>query len=197
MQDHSIYKTTNLVNGKYYWGVHNSTNENDGYLGSGKALNNAIKKYGKENFVRKTMVTYETSEAAYFEEKLIVNQEMINDSMCYNIKVGGDGGWDHIKNAGELHSKWKEKVLLNCLECGNGYKVKPCIKETSKFCSIKCKNIYQSKNITGENHPNYGKKNPEHSIRMSGKNNPMYGRGYLFLGQNNPNSKTNREKRKI
>ena len=34
-----LYKTTNLINGKYYIGVHYSQNiQNDSYLGSGKAL---------------------------------------------------------------------------------------------------------------------------------------------------------------
>jgi hypothetical protein len=42
-----IYKTTNLLNGKYYIGMHVTNQIDDGYLGSGKYLNNAIKKYGK------------------------------------------------------------------------------------------------------------------------------------------------------
>lgn len=47
-----IYKTTNLVNGKFYVGQHyQKSSEFDGYLGSGIKILNAIKKYGKENFI--------------------------------------------------------------------------------------------------------------------------------------------------
>jgi len=43
-----IYKTTNTINGKIYVGKHNK--DNDDYLGSGKLLKRAMKKYGKEYF---------------------------------------------------------------------------------------------------------------------------------------------------
>jgi len=46
-----IYKTTNLINNKIYVGKHN-TSANDGYLGSGKLIKQAVKKYGKENIKR-------------------------------------------------------------------------------------------------------------------------------------------------
>ena len=45
-----IYRTTNLINNKYYVGCHQTANINDGYLGSGKHLKHAIKFYGHENF---------------------------------------------------------------------------------------------------------------------------------------------------
>ena len=43
-----IYKITNLINGKQYIGRDSKNNPN--YYGSGPAIKNAIKKYGKENF---------------------------------------------------------------------------------------------------------------------------------------------------
>jgi hypothetical protein len=44
-----IYKTTNIINGKYYVGK--DINNSESYLGSGVLLKRAIKKYGKENFI--------------------------------------------------------------------------------------------------------------------------------------------------
>lgn len=49
-----IYITTNLLNGKKYIGKRHCLCEisNDNYLGSGKVLKNAIRKYGKNNFAK-------------------------------------------------------------------------------------------------------------------------------------------------
>jgi hypothetical protein len=48
-----IYKTTNLINNKIYIGKSNTNNSD--YLGSGKRLKLAIKKYGKENFKKEML----------------------------------------------------------------------------------------------------------------------------------------------
>lgn len=49
---HIVYKTTNNVNGKIYVGVHSTIDIYDNYIGSGKTLKKAIKKYGKR-YLRK------------------------------------------------------------------------------------------------------------------------------------------------
>ena len=46
---HFIYRTTNLLNGKFYVGRHSTTNMNDGYFGSGIVLKKAIEKYNVSN----------------------------------------------------------------------------------------------------------------------------------------------------
>ena len=43
---HYFYKITNNINNHFYYGVHNTNNLNDGYMGSGKRLHIAYKKYG-------------------------------------------------------------------------------------------------------------------------------------------------------
>ena len=40
----TIYKTTNLINGRFYVGMHKTNDLDDGYMGSGKMIQRAIKK---------------------------------------------------------------------------------------------------------------------------------------------------------
>jgi hypothetical protein len=48
-----IYKTTNLINEKIYIGQCRRLDCSKGYLGGGKAIKLAIKKYGKKNLKKR------------------------------------------------------------------------------------------------------------------------------------------------
>ena len=99
-----VYKTTNLINGKYYYGVHKSKSADDNYLGSGVLLRKAIEKYGKESFRKEVVKYFETFNEAYDYEKELLTPELIESNECYNLNVGGKGGSckNHIKNLGKL-----------------------------------------------------------------------------------------------
>lgn len=90
-----FYKTTNLINGKYYYGIRSTDKrpETDNYFGSGKALKHAIQKYGKENFKKEIIADYLTRKEASDHEKQVVTFEMINLAECYNCRTGGDNGF--------------------------------------------------------------------------------------------------------
>ena len=90
---HFIYKTTNLVNEKFYIGLHSTHKLEDGYLGSGTMLWHAIKKYGKENFKRETLEFLPDRDSLKAREKEIVNHEFLQNPMCMNISLGGQGEW--------------------------------------------------------------------------------------------------------
>ena len=85
-----VYLTTNLVNQKFYVGVHSTYNLDDGYLGSGNNIRNAIKKYGKENFKRDILHLCLTKNDAYELERQIVDNFLLNKENCYNIIKGGN-----------------------------------------------------------------------------------------------------------
>jgi hypothetical protein len=69
-----VYKTTNLINGKIYVGVHRTNVDVfDGYIGHGVTHKDkkktvligfpaAVRKYGYKNFKRETLFEYEDSE---------------------------------------------------------------------------------------------------------------------------------------
>jgi group I intron endonuclease len=85
-----IYKTTNLINGKIYVGK--DSNNNPKYLGSGKYLNNSIKKYGKENFVKEIICECFCKEELNKKEKYWIEFYDCKDPNGYNLTDGGDGG---------------------------------------------------------------------------------------------------------
>jgi hypothetical protein len=86
---HVIYKTTNLINNKIYIGVHSTENIDDGYLGSGRLIGHAIKKYGPASFSREILSYHEDEISALFEEARIVDKEFIERNDTYNICLGG------------------------------------------------------------------------------------------------------------
>lgn len=94
---HFIYKTTNLINGKYYIGMHSTNNLKDGYLGSGKKLRSSINKYGVENFKCEILEFLTDRDSLVKREKEIVNEELLKDPYCMNLMCGGHGGFISIE----------------------------------------------------------------------------------------------------
>ena len=88
---HYFYKITNNINNHFYYGVHNTDNLNDGYMGSGKRLHIAYKKYGIENFTKEILKFFDTMEEAFEYESEIVTEALVMDDNCYNLKLGGQG----------------------------------------------------------------------------------------------------------
>ena len=105
-----LYKTINRVNNKFYIGVHHSNDiENDKYLGSGPLIQNAIKKYGRQNFIREILGEFDDRDEAFSAERTAVSTEVINDRQSYNLKLGGAGGWvsDMWLKEGEIFARPK------------------------------------------------------------------------------------------
>ena len=88
---HYFYKITNQLNNHFYYGVHNTNNLNDGYMGSGKRLHIAYQKYGIENFKKEILKYFDTAKEAFEYEAEIVTEELVKDDNCYNIQEGGKG----------------------------------------------------------------------------------------------------------
>lgn len=86
------YKTTNLCNGKFYIGIHRTSNIDDGYLGSGTRLLEDLKKYGRENFSREILKTFSSEKEMILYEEQIVDAEFIKSPDNYNIMPGGKFG---------------------------------------------------------------------------------------------------------
>jgi group I intron endonuclease len=85
-----IYKTTNTVNGKIYIGKEKHNDNN--YIGSGRILNNAVKKYGKEVFVKEILEDCSLDIIDVRECYWIEHYDSTNWDIGYNITKGGTGG---------------------------------------------------------------------------------------------------------
>ena len=112
---HRIYMTTNLINGKKYVGRCSKDERwEDGYLGSGVFLKQAIKKYGRDNFKREILqeLSPESSlrEAIEAEKSWLARLNCKNSPEFYNMSndTGGMGAGDN--HSAETKKKISDKM---------------------------------------------------------------------------------------
>lgn len=99
-----IYKITNNINNKIYIGKHQTENKDDDYMGSGTVLKKAIEKYGLDKFTKEILFECNSLEEMNQKEAEIVDEEFVARFDTYNIKLGGQGGWDYCNNNSEMQS---------------------------------------------------------------------------------------------
>lgn len=90
-----VYLIENMINHKKYIGKRQCKCDikQDAYLGSGKILKQAIKKYGKKNFKKTILEICSTKEELNDREKYWIKYfNACNNDSFYNIAKGGDGG---------------------------------------------------------------------------------------------------------
>ena len=108
---HYIYKTTCLVTGKYYLGMHSTDDLNDGYIGSGSRLRLSVNKHGKENHICEIQEHYFTREWLKEREAELVCAETLTDPKCMNLALGGGGGlgngWKFVHTQ-RTDAEWKD-----------------------------------------------------------------------------------------
>ena len=107
--------------------MHSTSNLKDGYLGSGKRLRYSIRKYGESNFKLEILEFFSTREELVKRERELVNEDLIKDFNCLNLKPGGSGGWcnsDHQKRATEGANKRRLELLATDPEFKQRYSQK-------------------------------------------------------------------------
>lgn len=156
---HYFYKITNLINGKYYYGIHSTNNLDDGYMGSGNLLHKAYKKYGKENFNKEILRFFDNREELANYEELFVNENLITDFNCYNISIGGEK-WKTYKtipvkdkNGNYLRCKLNDPKYISgeYIAITTGYvEVKPLNNKQEHGYIVTKEEYYKNKNILFE-----------------------------------------------
>ena len=108
---YTIYRTTNKINGNIYIGKHKTANPNDTYMGSGKALKLAVKKYGTENFEKEVLFQFDNEQEMNDKERELVNEEFCSRHDTYNLCVGGRGDFSYINQKGLNYTIEKNKRI--------------------------------------------------------------------------------------
>jgi hypothetical protein len=187
---HYIYKTTCNVNERYYIGMHSTNNLEDGYMGSGKRLWFSINYHGKENHTKEILEFCETREELKKREVEIVNEQLLNEDLCMNLKTGGDGGgkiWseEHMRvfsKAGndKLRELFKDKEFADKHRKATSEAVKKRIKD-GKYVSP------NKGHWIGRKHTEETKKKMSEAKKgkVSGKNNSQYGTCWITNGKEN------------
>ena len=185
-----IYRTTNLINNKIYIGKHKTENLDDGYLGSGKLLQRAIKKYRIENFKREIISSHKTEDEMNAAEKILVTEEFCSRKDNYNLCPGGHGGFGYI-NEHKNKKKWAKKgnlamlklpskdrsrwARMGAIRTNSLHGMSDEFKQAGKTSFLNKKHTDKTKKIIGN----------KNSIHMTGSGNSQFGTIWITDGKIN------------
>lgn len=156
-----VYLTTNIIDGKKYVGMCKNTHSKN-YLGSGKYLKFAIKKYGRDAFNRTILEECDTYDNLCKAEKMWIEHfNAVNSEQFYNITEGGFGGcseyltkyWNSFtKEDRKTMRKWSD---MDRSGTNNGMHGKKHSEETKKKIGQKSinRNWGRKTPVTGGNNP--------------------------------------------
>ena len=172
-----IYKTTNLITGKFYIGKRQKSTFDKYYYGSGKYISASIAKYGKENFTREILEWCETVDELNEKERYWIKfLDARNLEIGYNIAEGGDGSAEGGKQNGLFCYVHDENGFIRVLKTdrdiylnegylpGRGYGTNGLLGSCK---SQEVKDKISKSNIGKHNH--------------DGENNPCYGVTYKWI----------------
>lgn len=202
---YTIYKTTNKINGKIYIGKHVTADLDDGYLGSGKHLNRAIKKHGIENFVKEILQIFDNEVDMNAREAELVTEEFVLQETNYNLCTGGQGGFSYInKNklqASELAKKKRKDTMIEAYGMTSfsqitSVKAKISGARKKEYASGRISAFADKRNnFSGRTHTDEWKKRHSEVMKdkCTGANNSQYGTIWITDGASNKKIKAHEQ----
>ena len=179
--------------------MHKTKDLNDGYVGSGKLLRRAIKKYGVENFSTVILHVFDQEWKMKVAEKILV---VTDSEVSYNLCSGGHGGFGYINSTEEIvfkrdkrENKIKGRIASNISILKKyGVKNPGQLEKNRKKSSIRFKALWKEGKLI---RPDWtGKKHSEETKQKIGKanrgsKNSQYGTCWITNGQESRKIKKN------
>jgi len=181
-----IYRVTNTVNGKIYIGKHQTAEINDTYMGSGKILKAAIKKYGLAAFAKEILHVFDSEIEMNTMEKELVTEDFCVRPDTYNLCVGGKGGFSYINKINPNlrsvgHTREMYERVSNALK-GRSPSEK-CVNATKRGHA---EGKYRYDTFTGKTHSDEAKKKiGAANSKLVGQRNSQYGTMWITNGIEN------------
>lgn len=171
---YTIYKITNIINGKIYIGAHQTENLNDDYMGSGRAIKRALEIYGIENLKKEYFGFFDSAQDMFQMESRIVNKDFIGRKDTYNLKEGGLGGdtSEFINYDEEYSEKLKEAYKNSSKNAQRRQKIREKALERYKE-----KGPFEGKKHSVETKKKIGDANAKH---QRGIQNSHYGKCWVY-----------------
>lgn len=186
---HFIYKTTNLINGRYYLGMHSTNRLDDGYLGSGKRLYYELNKYGRDNFKFEILEQFNSREELVQAEINLITEQDLKNPNCLNLKQGGSGGFtdENRRKARQVTDKILEEKYGKDFRVIVGKQYYENISEEQKqernaLISRRLKEVgFNHATFLGKSHSEESKKKigSKNSIKQKGENNSQFGKCWI------------------
>jgi hypothetical protein len=188
---HYIYRIVRH-DGKYYIGLHSTDDLDDGYFGSGKLLWRSIKKHGKDKHSKQIVEFLPSRALLKAREAEIVNEELLGDALCLNLKVGGDGGFP----PGQSKKNWEDPKYRERVTKAISERMPEVLKR--KWSEPEYRAMMTAKSKDYWNDPEYREKcsvggsykrsdvhreaQAERCRRQTGENNPCFGTVWITNG---------------
>ena len=195
---YTIYKITNLIDGKIYIGKHQTKDVNDGYMGSGKQLKRAQAKHGIGNFKKEILFQFDNETDMNAKEAELVTEEFCLREDTYNLCPGGKGGWGYVnandelriaknilagRTSGTIHAnKLKNDVTLR-EQARKQFKEKVAIYYNPVKNAEAIKDKYPNGTMFGKTHSDETK--AKMKLSASGQNSSQFGTMWITNGREN------------
>lgn len=96
--------------------MHSTNNLEDGYLGSGKRLWYSINYHGKESHTKEILEFCDNREQLKKREEEIVNEQLLTEDLCMNLKTGGEGGFTSEEHREKFFNSYNPESYQKGLE---------------------------------------------------------------------------------
>jgi hypothetical protein len=193
---YTIYKITNLIDGKIYIGKHQTKDLDDGYMGSGKQLKRAQNKHGIENFKKEILFQFDNEADMNAKEVELVTEEFCLREDTYNLCPGGKGGWgyvnqsvltndDRTQRAVSTNKKRSEKIKANVEYLSKLRNLAKSNFSSDKAASSRKKSLPNGTFYSKSHSENTKLKIGEANRKMIGSKNSQFGTIWITNGQEN------------